>query len=271
VNCFPVLKEEPGKRRIAKNRLLLNLIFLLLSLCIVDSSFADEKEVEDFPWENFYPAFIKKSIDEDKDGFTKELGDCNDSDPSINPKATETCGDGIDQDCNGSDLPCPPCTNIAGNWYGSEKVTITCCLGGDCETDTFSGTDIINIQQNECNISYDIDISGYDTITRTGTINANQIKLSGLFVILQPWCIATQNTVDINGTVNGDQINLKGSGIAKGTCDGDRFSCTGDSIATFTRSSSSATSKAMIGKESIRESSTPLLNNCIKIFTIIGH
>ena len=106
------------KHRIAKHWLLLNLIFLLLSLCIVNSSFADEKEVEDFPWEIFYPAFIKKSIDKDKDGFTKEQGDCNDSNPSINPDATEICGDGIDQDCSGSDLVCQQKNGIDGTWEG---------------------------------------------------------------------------------------------------------------------------------------------------------
>ncbi|MCG7850124.1 MAG: DUF1566 domain-containing protein, partial [ANME-2 cluster archaeon] len=73
---------------------------------------------EDFPWEIFYPAFIKKSIDKDKDGFTKEQGDCNDSDSSINPDATEICGDGIDQDCNGSDLVCQQRNTIEGTWEG---------------------------------------------------------------------------------------------------------------------------------------------------------
>ena len=46
--------------RIAKHFLLFNLIILtLFTFCIVDSSFADEKDIEDFPWEVFYPAFIK--------------------------------------------------------------------------------------------------------------------------------------------------------------------------------------------------------------------
>ena len=102
------------KFRLAKHFLLLNAIFLLLSLCIVDISFA----AEEFPWEVFYPAIIKKTIDKDKDGFTKEQGDCDDSNSGINPDATEICGDGIDQDCDGSDLPCLTCADIAGYWVG---------------------------------------------------------------------------------------------------------------------------------------------------------
>ena len=45
-------------------------------------------------------------IDNDGDGFTENQGDCNDNDNSIYPDAEEICGDGIDQDCDGSDLPC---------------------------------------------------------------------------------------------------------------------------------------------------------------------
>ncbi len=46
-------------------------------------------------------------IDNDRDGFTENQGDCNDADPTIFAGATETCGDGIDQNCNGCDKPCP--------------------------------------------------------------------------------------------------------------------------------------------------------------------
>ncbi|MFT6375355.1 MAG: hypothetical protein ACJARS_002005, partial [bacterium] len=39
-------------------------------------------------------------IDADADGVSVLNGDCNDDDASINPDALETCGDGIDNDCN---------------------------------------------------------------------------------------------------------------------------------------------------------------------------
>ena len=32
--------------------------------------------------------------------------DCNDADAGVHPRASELCGDGIDQDCSGNDLAC---------------------------------------------------------------------------------------------------------------------------------------------------------------------
>lgn len=46
--------------------------------------------------------------DEDSDGYTAEE-DCNDAAPDIHPQAEEICGDGIDQNCDGSDPQCPDC------------------------------------------------------------------------------------------------------------------------------------------------------------------
>jgi hypothetical protein len=44
--------------------------------------------------------------DQDGDGITECAGDCNDLDASSSPEQGEVCGDGIDQDCDGEDLPC---------------------------------------------------------------------------------------------------------------------------------------------------------------------
>ena len=47
-------------------------------------------------------------IDDDQDGFTEHQGDCDDTEKAIYPGAPETCGDGIDQDCDTTDLNCTP-------------------------------------------------------------------------------------------------------------------------------------------------------------------
>ena len=43
------------------------------------------------------------SPDDDADGYTVAEGDCNDTDPSVHPGATDIPGDGADQNCNGHD------------------------------------------------------------------------------------------------------------------------------------------------------------------------
>jgi len=45
--------------------------------------------------------------DDDHDGYSENQGDCNDNNAAVNPGATDLCGDGIDQNCNGADLACP--------------------------------------------------------------------------------------------------------------------------------------------------------------------
>ena len=52
------------------------------------------------------PGPAPSCTDADGDGFAREGGscgarDCNDTDPSVNPEASEICTDGIDNDCNG--------------------------------------------------------------------------------------------------------------------------------------------------------------------------
>ena len=56
--------------------------------------------------------------------------DCNDNDDSVYPGALEICGDGIDQDCDGSDLACN-CVDVDEDGYDAYDPA-SCPSGNDC-------------------------------------------------------------------------------------------------------------------------------------------
>lgn len=78
-------------------------------------------------------------FDNDLDGFTRigscagSADDCNDNNSSVNPGMVEVCGDGIDQDCDGTDTACceipfcpssEDCTAAGGFWWSDNR-----CMG----------------------------------------------------------------------------------------------------------------------------------------------
>jgi len=98
---------------------------------------------------------LPDDIDNDGDGFTEAQGDCNDNDATIYPGAEEICDDGIDQDCNGSDLSCDDVDNDGDGFTENE---------GDCNDNDET---IYPEAEEICDDGIDQDCNGVDLLAPT--------------------------------------------------------------------------------------------------------
>ncbi len=86
-----ILKEGWGR--------LLGFIFVTTLIAIIGFGCSSNDD-------NETPQSTITDADVDQDGYTENEGDCDDADSAIHPGANEICGDGTDQDCDGSDSDC---------------------------------------------------------------------------------------------------------------------------------------------------------------------
>jgi len=126
------------------------------------------------------PDQIDFSVDNDEDGFSITAGDCNDLDADINPAATEICGDGIDQNCDGMDTPCssPNCQNIAGRWSENVQGSMVVSAEGTNVSETINDVRTIDVTQNGCQVNLAYQDSGY-YYSRTGEVDGSSLQVSG--------------------------------------------------------------------------------------------
>ena len=74
--------------------------------------------------------------------------DCDDTNPAVNPGATEVCGNGLDDDCVGGDATCTggPHDNITGTFNTPADITAKCleCHSGGHPTAQNVANDVVN-------------------------------------------------------------------------------------------------------------------------------
>lgn len=129
--------------------------------------------------------------DADGDGYCATEGDCDDNDASVNPGASEVCGDNVDNDCDGSvDEGCSTCTDADGDGW--------CAEDGDCD-DSDPGTNPGETEVCGDSVDNDCDGSVDEGCSTSGiSLSATGYKVKGRKHTDLTWSGATSTNVDVH-------------------------------------------------------------------------
>ncbi|MGC6493664.1 MAG: putative metal-binding motif-containing protein, partial [Myxococcota bacterium] len=122
------------------------------------------------------PALLERLYDADNDGYRSAIGgygdDCNDSNAAVHPDMPETCGDNLDNDCDGlvdewGENGITVFEDLDGDGVGSNKTRVFCTVpetgwsheSGDCNDQNDSifpgAAEVCNGLDDDCNLQID--------------------------------------------------------------------------------------------------------------------
>ncbi len=160
-----------------------------------------------------------EETDTDGDGYGTasgcEVKDCDDTNNAIFPGATEICGDEIDQDCDGVDLPCSgvDCIDEDGDGYGEG----TECTGPDCND---SAPNINPAGTEACGNSLDDDCDG--TIDEDCPEDCVDADGDGHYSVAS--CEEGDDCDDTNATISPSKAEVCDDGVDQ-DCNPDNEAC----------------------------------------------
>ncbi|MEK7705369.1 MAG: putative metal-binding motif-containing protein [Myxococcota bacterium] len=127
-------------------------------------------------------------VDADRDGYST-VADCDDSDAASYPGATEVCGDGVDQDCDGADAACPSCGDavVASSGClcaGALHTDGTCCTdvwhdGGYCCTATWQASVCVSCTDGDSDGHHDAVCGGDDCNDALASVHPTASEVCG--------------------------------------------------------------------------------------------
>ncbi len=138
-------------------------------------------------------------------------GDCDDGNAAVHPGAQEVCGNGIDEDCSGADLPCGcSCTDADGDgWYPSSCTDVSCAQIGDCND---ADATINPGASDVCGNGQDEDCNGADAVCLCGCVDAD---VDGYYPTTcgDPNCQPVGDCDDTNAAVHPGATDTCGDGV----------------------------------------------------------